>query len=106
MQIYPMSIIKDSTVDKMLEELLNDIGANSTKYRLEQSDIEVVAKYGHEIEDYNPRLLGSWRFIEDDSCEQIYFDIEVNGIWYAGHYYFVCYDEVIAMLLEAAGETK
>jgi hypothetical protein len=106
MQIYPMPIVKNSDVEKMLDEMLEGINLVTTKYRLEQDGYEIWCKYGTEVEDYNPRLLGSWRFIEDDNCEQIYFDIEVNGIWYAGHYYFVCYDEVIAMLLEAAGEIK
>lgn len=104
MQIYPMSIIKGSKVEKMLDELLDSVADLSTKYRLEQDDYEVHCKYGHDVEDYDPKLLGDWRFITDDDCQQIYFDIVVDGIWYAGHYYFVSYDDVSEALLKAAGE--
>lgn len=104
MQVYPMPIIKGNDAEKMLEQMLEGIGANSSRYRLEQHDFEVVAKYGHEVEDYNPVLLGDWRFIADDSCEQIYFDINIDGIWYASHFYFVCYEDVVNQLMAAEKE--
>lgn len=99
MQVYPMVIVKGSNVDKMLDALLDSVADLNTRYRLEQDEYEVHCKYGSDVEDYDPNYIDDWRFVTDDDCQQIYFDIMVDGIWYASHYYFVSYDEVSQALL-------
>ncbi len=97
----PVSIIKDSAIEQMLNSFLDDVCDMNSKYRLEQDDYEVCSKYGDygSVEDYSPNKIGKWRFILDDDCQQIYFDIVVDGIMYAGHYYFISYEDVSEALL-------
>lgn len=103
MNRHPVIIERNSPIEELLNQMFRDaIGMVPTMYRLEQDSFEVACKYDNEVEYHDPKTIGDWRIIEDNDCKQVYVETIVDDVWYASHFYIVCYEEVIEDLLAAA----
>lgn len=103
MNRHPVIIERNSPVEEKLHDMFRDaIGMVPTMYRLEQDSFEVACKYDNEVEYHDPKTIGDWRVINDDDCQQVYVETVIDDIWYASHFYIVCYEEIIEDLLAAA----
>lgn len=103
MNRHPVIIERNSPAEELLRQMFRDtIGTVPTMYRLEQDSFEIACKYDNEVEYYDPKTIGDWRVINDDDCKQVYVETVIDDVWYASHFYIVCYEDIIEDLLAAA----